>query len=76
MNALVGIAIIAYLAAFAFAVYERLPISDWLAGQPLADSLPGSTASRLGIVWIGGEYRGHQQQHQPREYGGVSGRIR
>ncbi len=33
MNALVGIAIIAYLAVFAFAVYDRLPISDWLANH-------------------------------------------
>ncbi len=33
MNALAGIVSIAYLLAFAFAVYDRIPISDGLANQ-------------------------------------------
>ncbi len=33
MNTLAGIIGIAYLLAFAFAVYDRLPISDWLASH-------------------------------------------
>jgi hypothetical protein len=31
MNTLAGIVGIAYLLAFALAVYDRIPISDWLA---------------------------------------------
>ena len=33
MKPLSGIAIIAYMLAFGFAVYDRVPISDWLANQ-------------------------------------------
>ncbi len=33
MNTLAGCAIIVYLAAFGFAVYDRIPISDWLANH-------------------------------------------
>ncbi len=33
MNALAGIVGIAYLLAFAFVVYDRIPISDWLANH-------------------------------------------
>ncbi len=35
MNALAGIIVIAYLLAFGVAVYERIPISDWLASYLL-----------------------------------------
>ena len=33
MNPLAGIAIVVYLAAFTFAVYDRVPISDRLANH-------------------------------------------
>ncbi len=35
MNPLSGIAMIAFLLAFGFAVYDRVPISDWLANHLL-----------------------------------------
>jgi hypothetical protein len=35
MNPLSGKAIIAYLLAFGLAVYDRVPISDWLASHLL-----------------------------------------
>ncbi len=35
MNPLSGIAIIAFLLAFGFAVYDRVLISDWLANHLL-----------------------------------------
>ncbi len=35
MNPLAGITVIAYLFAYGVAVYERIPISDWLANHLL-----------------------------------------
>ena len=35
MNPLAGIAMIAFLLAFGLAVYDRVPISDWLANYLL-----------------------------------------
>jgi hypothetical protein len=35
MNPLAVIAVIAYLLALGFAVYDRVPISDWLASHSL-----------------------------------------
>jgi hypothetical protein len=35
MNLLSGIAIIGYMLAFGLAVYDRVPISDWLASYLL-----------------------------------------
>ncbi len=35
MNPLSGIGIIAFLLAFGFAVYDRVPISEWLASHLL-----------------------------------------
>jgi len=55
MNALAGIAVVAYAASLAFAVYERLPISDWLTSH----LLPAPAARRKTLVCVVSCYGAH-----------------